>query len=179
MRDPDALLRTVKLFLVGLSLISIGVVAGLLVSTSLPGGQPASTITEAAPSDVAPDLSGELHVPRELLAPHTEDDFTVLTSPFVAVARKVVPAVVSVESRRRVTHPRVMGPRGDLFRRMFPRRDGEDEDEDEDEERGQLEIPSSGSGFIIDPTGYIFTNDHVVTGSQELTEWRQPPDPPT
>ena len=56
-----------------------------------------------------------------------DDGRDPLTSPFVDVARRVVPAVVSVESRRTVSHPRIMGPQRDFFERMFPRSDDEDE----------------------------------------------------
>jgi serine protease Do len=59
----------------------------------------------------------------------------------------------------------VNGPGGDLFHRLFP--DSGDKDEGDGDE--QIEIPSSGSGFIIDPAGYVFTNDHVIEGSNEMT----------
>jgi Do/DeqQ family serine protease len=78
----------------------------------------------------------------------------------VEVARKVVPAVISVESRRTVAHPQIEGPQGDILRRFFS--DGDDDDR-------QIEIPSSGSGFFFDEAGYIFTNDHVIAGSTILT----------
>jgi serine protease Do len=34
----------------------------------------------------------------------------------------------------------------------------------------------AGTGFIIDPTGYIITNNHVVEGAQKLTVTLPPPD---
>lgn len=103
-------------------------------------------------------------VPSSLLAPPPRPA-SPLESPFVAVARRVVPAVVSVESGGSSS-----GGRGnaDLFRRLFPDRDGDDEDGDEGEQR-RFTPPSSGSGFIFDAAGYIFTNDHVVRGSEKLT----------
>jgi serine protease Do len=155
------LLRAVKLLLIGLTLVSIGVIAGLLLSTSLPEGRPESAVSVASPGD-GPEAG--LEVPRALVNfPPAEGE--PLTSPFVDVARKVVPAVVSVETRRKITHPRIDGPGNDLFRRLFP--DNKDKDEGESDE--QIEIPSSGSGFIIDPAGYVFTNDHVIEGSNEMT----------
>ncbi len=175
MRDLDDMLRSVKYALIGLTLISIGVVAGLVLSTALPDGVPRSTIglaaPESAPNRAAPG-DRPYEVPQSLL-PHGEDGMAPLTSPFTEVARKVVPAVVSVESRRMISHPPLTGPHQDLFRRFLPDpgqggdpgegRDGDDGGDD------QIEVPSSGSGFIIDPAGYILTNDHVVTDSDGLT----------
>ena len=70
------------------------------------------------------------------------------------------PAVVSVESSKMINHPQVSGDQEDLFRRMFP-----NEDEEED---GEIEVPSSGSGFIIDTEGHIVTNNHVIRGGTEI-----------
>jgi serine protease Do len=175
MKDLDVMLRQVKLLLVGLTLVSIGVVAGLLLSTTLPADGPRSTVTGAAP--VTEEAGRDSRVPEALsTAPESGED--PLTSPFVELAQRVVPAVVSVESRRTISHPRISGPRGDFFRRLFPDDDdeeGEDGDDPDDEgsERdvpeGNFEVPSSGSGFIIDATGYILTNDHVVAGSEGLS----------
>jgi serine protease Do len=152
------LLHAVKLFLIAITLVSIGVVAGLLLSTTLPEGGPQSTVSVAAPAEKPVNLE----MPRALVDfPPQEGE--PLTSPFVEVAKKVVPAVVSVETRRTITHPKIEGPGGDLFHRLFP--DNKD-DGDGDE---QIEIPSSGSGFIIDPAGYVFTNDHVIEGTSEMT----------
>ncbi len=168
MRDLDDMLRAVKLALVGLTLVSVGVVAGLVLSTGLPLGPAGSPAGDAAPliaasaRPPAPEAPGGVpgyHVPRALLEQPT-DGHDPLSSPFTGLAKRVVPAVVSVESKKMMTHPRVSGPEGDMFRRLFPDRGGEGD--------GQIEVPSSGSGFIIDAAGYIFTNDHVVNGSDEL-----------
>lgn len=156
----EAILRQVKLLFIGLALVSIGLVAGLLLSTALPDGTPRSTTTHAAPPTAT---DGRPSVPPGLAKVPSGSDGS-LASPFVEVAKRVVPAVVSVESRRMLSHPKIEGPQRELFRRLFPDR-GEGDEGDGDNE---IEVPSSGSGFIIDPAGYVFTNDHVVTGSDRL-----------
>lgn len=66
-------------------------------------------------------------------------------SPFIEVARRVLPSVVSVEVRRWVSHPEVEGVDE---REMF--------------------APGSGSGFVFDPRGYVLTNAHVVRNSARI-----------
>ncbi len=169
MRNLDEMLKTTKVVLSALTLVSVGVLAGLLLSTTLPDGVPRRSVsTAAAPATAveasvqAPpvDRQQEFSVPPAL-SRMPEDGRAPLTSPFADVARRVVPAVVSVESSKMIHHPDVSGPQEDLFRRMFPNED--------DEEGGDIEVPSSGSGFIIDAAGYVFTNDHVVSGAEDLT----------
>lgn len=87
---------------------------------------------------------------------------------FVEVAKKVTPAVVSIESNRKV-RVRVFGPPQpqrefdqleDFFRRMFP---------NEEEET----IKGIGSGVIIDGEGYILTNNHVIRDAEEIIVYLQ------
>jgi serine protease Do len=94
------------------------------------------------------------------------------------VVKRVLPAVVSVESRIRPT-PKAdrsnapkRRPRSELgdqipeeFRRFF---------EEFERRGGQLEVPDDtprggfGSGFVVDPKGVILTNYHVVGGAQQV-----------
>jgi serine protease Do len=88
------------------------------------------------------------------------------------VVKKVLPAVVSIEVRAKVTHTKGSGrqqlPFNDSqippeFRRFF-----------EDNRRAPAEADETprfgfGSGFLVDPSGVIVTNFHVVDGADQVT----------
>lgn len=85
-------------------------------------------------------------------------------SPFVAVADAVLPAVVSVDTKR------VIKAADDPFREMLREFFGERMFRDNPGEQPEREykIPGSASGFIFDARGYILTNNHVVQGANEI-----------
>ena len=73
---------------------------------------------------------------------------------FAPVVREAAPAVVNVYSRRTVRSRDVS-----IFDFMFGGQFGAPRERDEQ---------SLGSGVIVDPSGVIVTNNHVVEGAQEL-----------
>jgi serine protease Do len=80
-------------------------------------------------------------------------------SPFVEVAEKVMPGVVSIDTKKRVdTQSQFPEPMDELFRGLIP-----------DLPRRQYDVPGYASGFILDSRGYVVTNNHVVTDAEEIT----------
>jgi serine protease Do len=76
---------------------------------------------------------------------------------FAAIAARANPAVVNIEATSRAADPHALLPDGAPFKRP-PQSSGRDAPR-----RG------SGSGFVIDPAGYILTNYHVVEDADRLT----------
>jgi serine protease Do len=95
-----------------------------------------------------------------------------------AIVKKVLPAVVSIESHAKHTikakQPRRKPPTSEespqtpdelrkFFDQLQPGANGDDGDDGGD---GTLGF---GSGFIVDPKGVVMTNFHVVDGADEVT----------
>lgn len=82
---------------------------------------------------------------------------------FAPVVERTAPAVVNIYARR-VVEERVASPLFDdpFFRRFFGDRFGP-------QQRREREQRSLGSGVILDPSGLIVTNEHVIKGAQEIT----------
>jgi serine protease Do len=92
---------------------------------------------------------------------------------FAPLVAKVKPAVVQIatvsrpeanmeESDSQGQMPDMQGPMGDMMRRYFNQQGG----------GNRMQMPeqhAQGSGFIIDPAGYIVTNNHVVDGARDVS----------
>jgi serine protease Do len=145
------------------ALLTGSVVFGMILAGSLDFTKRASAQRSAA----APAAAS----PAAPAAPARAPQMIALPS-FADIAEQVMPAIVSVtatdiikaDKRRRNFHNFGNGD-ADPFEFFFgpdgPRRKGTDEDEDQK----QL---SGGTGFIIEPEGYILTNNHVIEGAEKV-----------
>src|SRR5215468_8745358 len=94
------------------------------------------------------------------------------------VAEKVINAVVnvstsqSVESRNSAT-PQPLLPPGspfeEFFDEFFKNRRGQQGDNNQNRPNAPRRANSLGSGFIIDPSGIVVTNNHVISDADEVT----------
>lgn len=83
---------------------------------------------------------------------------------FADLAERLSPAVVNISTTQLQTGPergaRPNAPPGmeELFRDFF----------DREGNQTPREVSSLGSGFVVDPEGYVVTNNHVIEGADEI-----------
>ncbi len=110
---------------------------------------------------------------------------------FADLAEKLLPAVVNIATTQKITDASRNDPNlEELFKQFFDRQNRDnngggdnggtgngdnggtgngDNGGGDNGGGGPHEVTSLGSGFIIDATGYIVTNNHVIEGAEEIT----------
>ncbi|WP_372398629.1 DegQ family serine endoprotease [Azospirillum sp. HJ39] len=151
---PNRLRRTVAALLLGSTVLTAPALAGWAASQAQ-NGSPAVTMVQDAPAS------------------------------FADLAAKVSPAVVNIAAtqeakpeQRAQRGPAVPGfPPGSPFEEFFRQFQdqlgrnggpGGDQDDQDQAPRGN-KTGALGSGFIIDPAGFVVTNNHVIDGASEIT----------
>jgi len=133
-----------KSVLASMFLIFIGIVFGVVLVSSFRGG-------------IEPGFAGDpqikLGAPSQLKTPTV--DYKGMSKAFIEVSKAVRPTVVSITV---TTKPSKRGNDLNEFFHFF----GPDGKQPQ-EERQQ----GSGSGFVINPEGYILTNNHVVEDADD------------
>jgi len=157
-----------------LATLSVVIVAGSFAAHGVRGQEKQNLSTDATPLKVV--------------------NSTVPDNDFVKIAKRVGPAVVNINTQTLPKQADGKGHRNPHGRlQQVPQQPGDD-DQDEDQQQGQGQdnfgdlfnrffggqIPqgngedsgqvreSLGSGFIVDPKGYIITNNHVIDKADKI-----------
>jgi serine protease Do len=177
MKSLFARLRTRRLasVFILLATLSAAIVAGSFAAHGVRGQENQNNSVDATPLKVV--------------------NSTVPPNEFVKIARQVGPAVVNINTR---TLPKQSANKGRRIphghAQTTPQNPGDDEDDDQQQGQGNFQdffnrffggqIPggpeggegddgggvreSLGSGFIVDPKGYIITNNHVIEKADKI-----------
>jgi serine protease Do len=147
-----------------LGTLSAGILAGSVITGSVHGAEQQTNSSDATP----------LKVPSPVTT----------SNAFSQIAKQVGPAVVNINTEslpKQSAAPRARSRRApggndqtpgdmqDFFNRFFGGQGGQGGDEDGDGDgSGGGERRALGSGFIVDPKGYIITNNHVVDKADKI-----------
>ncbi len=142
------------------SLVPFALIVGGAAAVLMPAGAQIATPPSAAPpaqNDVQPmqNITPALGAPRS----------------FADLTDRLAPAVVNVSTTQKVKVGRFRfqpgTPLDELFKQFQEQQNGGGDDNAQPATR---EATSLGSGFIVDPSGYIVTNNHVISGGEGRNE---------
>jgi serine protease Do len=151
----------IRQWIVGSVMISIGIMIGLLLATDINWFPTARSVQEPTAAATSPSSA-----PIRTSGPP-------LTSPsdnqlFVKVAETATPAVVNISTSRVIKGRQGATQQNPLFEDPFFRRFFGDDFLRQFETPQSRREQSLGSGVIVDPNGYIVTNNHVVAQADEI-----------
>lgn len=139
------------------SLIPALVFVGGAAAVLMPAGAQIATSPSAAPP-------AQNAVPARLA-----DGPMAAPRSFADLTARLAPAVVNVSTTQKIQvgagHGGTPSSLEELFRR-FQEQQGGGSDGSDGGQPATREATSLGSGFIVDPSGYIVTNNHVISGGE-------------
>ncbi len=147
------------MFIVCLIFLGTGIIVGVYLSSDHRGA-----FSKSDGGDAEIQIAGERAFASESADREPDDSVSLRRTPVVRAVEEVGPAVVNISTEKIVT--RHVNPFGgfsnsfsnDLFDRFFDRY-----------YTRNYKQQTLGSGVIIDPRGYILTNDHVILRASEVT----------
>ena len=130
----------------------------ILPAPDIPGEDP---VVELPPEDESPEP------PASVATPGLPQTATGSVFSFADLAERLLDSVVHISTSQRVTVPR---------RRPLPERPGQPDSEDFFDDffnndgggQGSRNVQSLGAGFVIDASGLIVTNNHVIADADEI-----------
>lgn len=127
----------------------------------------AGIITVTSKEDKKAPISQTINTPVKHAAYTLNENNEFVPLDFTESAKKVMPAVVHIKSARAV-QARTQQYQPNIppqFKYFFPEFFQEPQGKPQTEEKMQM---GSGSGVIINESGYIVTNNHVIDGADEI-----------